>query len=128
MSVKSIRDIEKLRKILIKQNQPFLLNSQLPSPCAQLQFEGIFNGVPVVWNARVRTMDDCMLQHTDDNIDPKQYIKIKASNEGYQLEVGLHVRQIDLAVLERTIIMIRKYKRLQIGCHLFGAKSKRGSI
>lgn len=42
----------------------------------------------------------------------------------YQLEVGLNVKQIDKAVIERTIIMIRQYRRLQSGCHEYGVRSK----
>ncbi len=128
MLVKDIRDVEKLRKLLNYRHQSYLLNGVPSSSCVQLQFEGVFNNAPVVWNARVRTMDDYLSRHTGDSVDPKQYIRIDSSDEGYQLEVGLHVRQIDRAVLERTIIMIRKYKRLQLGCHLFGAKSKINSI
>jgi len=101
----------------------FLLEGSLPADKVALQFEGVMDDVPVVWNAVVRTMNNCLSPHKATD-DPQQYIKIEYVNGVYLLEVALHVKQIDRAALVRTIIMIRKYKGLRVGCHTFGAKSK----
>ncbi len=126
MATHIIKDIDELRHLLASSKHDFLLSSALPADKADVLFEGVMSGVPVVWNACIRTMNDNVLQHAAD-IDPKQYIKIEVVNGAYCLEVGLHVKEIDQATLARTIIMIRKYKRLHVGCHRFGARSKMGA-
>lgn len=51
-----------------------------------------------------------------------QFIEIKEGVEGvYQIRVGLDLAEIDDAVIKKTIIMIRNYKRLVIGKIEFGA-------
>ena len=125
MAINIIKEIDELRRLLEHNEQDFLLSDTLPADKIHVQFEGVMEGMPVVWNACIRTMDDYLLQHVA-SVDPKQYINIEIDNGAYQLEVGLHVKQIDQAALARTIIMIRKYKRLQIGRYSFGARSKMG--
>ena len=109
--------VEALRRSLKDKEQSYLLFSNLPATRAKLQFEGVLN------NACVRTIDDYALNN-EVAPDPKQIINVAIVNGRYKLEVALHMKQIDSAVLERTIIMIRKYKALKVGFHEYGARSK----
>jgi len=120
---KYISEIDKLREILVNEEKEYRLLSELPAGRAYVQFEGRFMGKDVVWNMCLFTMDEYALSHkvTD---DPQQFIDIKNENDTYSIDIGLNIRQIDLAAIERTIIMVRKYKRLRIGRHEYGARSK----
>lgn len=52
---------------------------------------------------------------------PRQFIDIgEMTPRGRALTVGLCVPDIDEAVIRRTVIMIRQYKRLRHGRHEFG--------
>ena len=115
--------VEALRRSLKDKEQSYLLFSNLPASRAKLQFEGVLNNKAVVWDACVRTIDDYALNN-EVAPDPKQIINVAIVNGRYKLEVALHMKQIDSAVLERTIIMIRKYKALKVGFHEYGARSK----
>lgn len=120
---KYISDLDELREILVKEDKEYLLLSELPAARAFLQVEGYFMGKQVVWNMCVLTMDEYAVSHkvTD---DPQQFIDIQNQNNTYFINIGLNLKQIDLAAIERTIIMVRKYKRLRLGRHQYGARSK----
>jgi len=122
-ALKIISSIDEFRSILAVKNETYLLVSQLPAKKVYLQFEGTLKAKPVVWNACVRTVEDYSERH-DVGCDPKQFIDIQMVKHGYLLEIALNLVQIDQAVIERTIIMIRKYKQLQPGRHEYGARSK----
>ncbi len=123
MEKENTSEVEAFRDMLALQGKLFLIRGDLPANKVELQFEGVLNGVSVVWHACVRTIEEYSL-HNPVSDDPEQYINIEVVNERYKLEVGLNVSQIDLSVLESTIIMIRKYKRLRLGYHEYGVRSK----
>ena len=108
------------------QSSNYVLYTPLPAEKVKLQFEGVLGGVPVVWNACVSTIDYCLQQQHSSCVDPEQFIKIEVVNGYHYLDVGLHLKQIDVAALAKTIIMVRKYKRLHAGFFAFGSKSKIG--
>jgi len=83
----------------------------------------MFHGELVVWNACVETIEEYSLHHVTAK-DPMQFIQIDVQEGVHFLQVGLNIPIIDKAALERTILMIRKYKRLQQGRHEYGARSK----
>ncbi|RDH82771.1 MAG: hypothetical protein DIZ80_10875 [endosymbiont of Galathealinum brachiosum] len=121
--MKYMAEVEEFRDKLKSGGKPFLLRNRLPAVKVELEFEGLLNGMPVVWHACIRTVEDCSLNNQVSD-DPKQFIKIEIIDGRHELEVALNLNVIDMATLERTIIMIRKYKRLQPGCHEYGARSK----
>ena len=120
---KYISDVVELRRLLREQNQSYLLESELPAPKVYLKVEGIFDGETVVWNMCIRTIENYAIDHNVAD-DPVQFIDIKRKDNAYFVEIGLNVNDIDRAVIESAIIMIKNYKRLRIGRHEFGARSK----
>ena len=115
--------IDEFRANLKRQEKTVLIDGKLPANKVFLQFEGKFEGMEVVWNACIQTIAEYSKKHRVSN-DPKQFIDIKLVDGGYYLDIGLNVAQIDQTVIEGTIIMIRKYKRLQFGRHEYGERSK----
>ncbi len=115
--------INEFRAELKKQNKPYLILNELPANKVQVQFEGKMQGENVVWNACFQTIEAYAKTHAVAE-DPKQFIKIEIENKVYKIQVALNLKQFDQAAVERTIIMVRKYKRLQLGKHEYGARSK----
>ena len=123
MPFECITDLTELHGKLTSQQKNYLLKGELPSLKTYLQFEGVFNNQVVVWNACVCTIEEYAMDHEVLD-DPKQFIDIQVKGDVHLLRVGLNVSLIDHAMLERTIIMVRKYKRLQQGLHEYGLRSK----
>lgn len=120
---KYISDVKELRAQLKTQGKEYLLMSELPALKVYLQVEGVFAGELVVWNMCIRTIEEYSKNNSITD-DPQQFINIEQKDETYHIEIGLNVKLIDQPVVERTIIMIRKYKRLFLGRHEYGARSK----
>jgi hypothetical protein len=120
--------IEDFRSALAERGTDYLLVNQPDSNSAHIRFLGIFKGSPVIWDATVRALAYRQVGKARDNAVPRrQYIEI--APEGYPLRritVGLNVAAIDPPALQKTIIMIRKYKRLHSGRHEFGAAANPG--
>jgi len=89
---------------------------------ARLVFQGPFEGKTITWDARL-----IALRNPDRRTDGppgeavRSYIEIgELSPRGRRLTVGLPVDDVDDSTIQRTIIMIRQYKRLRHGRHEFG--------
>lgn len=50
----------------------------------------------------------------------RQSIEVSENNNSYAVNIALNLKKIDEAAIERTIIMVRKYKFLHFGCHEYG--------
>jgi len=109
--------------MLSQQKKSYLLEGGLPGQSVSLQFEGVFGGENVIWHASLSIMQEYAKYNVVSD-DPEQFIDIQLINDVYQVKIVLNVKQIDRAVVESTIIMIRKYKRLQFGRHQYGVRSK----
>jgi len=122
-SIEAISNVASLTNRLFLSGEKYLLESELPATRAYIKFTGIFEGKQVVWNACVQTIDD-YAQYNPTTHDPMQFIEIDLEDGVYFLQVGLNVTLIDKPTIERTILMIRNYKRLHQGRHEYGARSK----
>ena len=120
---KYISDVKVLREKLKDQCKEYLLISELPGINVYLQFEGVFSGEQVVWNMCLSTIEEYAKSNQVAD-DPQQFINIEHIDNTYHIDIGLNVKLIDRSVVERTIIMVRKYKRLDLGRHEYGARSK----
>ena len=79
----------------------------------RLRFIGRFCGREVVWDAELLALGADA---------PAQFIEIGAPGpQGVALRVGLRRESIDRPTLLKTLIMVRNYKRLRRGRHLFNA-------
>jgi len=122
-SIPTISNPDELDALLQEQPLGYLVSEGVPAEKVYVTFSGNFDGSRVVWNACVRTIND-FARHHEITDDPRQYIDISRDGDVYYLEVGLNVAIIDKATIQRTIIMIRNYKRLSLGRHEYGARSK----
>lgn len=95
-----------------------------PQPgSARIRFTGPFEGRTTLWDATVMT-----LAHYREIAGAgsaqrvlRQFIEVGPERQQLRsILVGLNVAQIDTPVLLKTIIMVRKYKRLGLGRHEYG--------
>jgi hypothetical protein len=121
--IQPITDVQELQRQLVESHSDYLLQDVLPADRVRLAFAGLFNGEPVVWNACIETIES-YAKHHEVSDDPQQFIDIRRENGAYWIHIGLNVHQIDQAVIERSMIMVRNYKRLREGRHEYGARSK----
>ncbi len=119
--------VEEFRVQLQKLDADFICNTPLPNNFAFVSFLGPFNGSVVRWNMSLATLqqqqrDD--LSHTQvskSELVARPYIEIKQGSEGiYEVKVVLDIKSIDEAVIKKSIIMMRNYKRLIVGKIEFG--------
>lgn len=123
MTLQPITDVQELQRRLVGSHNDYLLQDALPAHRVRLVFAGPFKGETVAWNACIETIEAYAQHHRVDD-DPQQFIDIRCENEVYWIHIGLNVQQIDQAVIERSMIMVRNYKRLREGRHEYGARSK----
>ncbi len=121
--IQPITDVQELQRQLVESHGDYLLLGTLPASRVRLVFAGSFKGEAVVWNASIETIEAYAQRHRVDD-DPQQFIDIRRENDAYWIHIGLNVQQIDQAVIERSMIMVRNYKRLSEGRHEYGARSK----
>lgn len=91
------------------------------TPCdqsAEFIFTGNFSGQPVIWNTRLSTLHS--IARSQHKTRLRQFILIQHTHRIYQLDIGLYLKQVDIAAIKRTIIMIRNYKKLHQGLHIYG--------
>lgn len=90
---------------------------------ADIRFIGKFQGSEVVWDATVMTLkhyNASQLHHGGPTTN-KQFIDVASTGTEYRrIVIGLAVACIDQPALLKTMVMVRKYKRLQPGRHEFG--------
>ena len=85
----------------------------LDARAVRLRFIGRFRGQEVVWDAELLALGEDAAA---------QFIEIGAPGpQGVALRVGLRRDSIDRPTLLKTLIMVRNYKRLRPGRHLFNA-------
>ncbi len=95
----------------------------------QIRFDGRFEDRDVTWEATIV----CVPATEPQFIDIGEAATVASLHRGPRLApigetvgdcrpvtIGLHVDRIDEAVLHKTVIMIRQYKRLRRGRYRFG--------
>jgi len=115
-----------LSERLIIDGLEYELVKRISDDCVYIRFTGPFNDAQVVWNAKIQTLQAKFRHHKNDveaGIDQtsfKQSIDISEKDNSYNIDIALNLKEIDEAAIKRTIIMIRKYKRLHPGHHEYG--------
>lgn len=120
--------VHTLRQYLGKTTHPYRIRGRLGRARAHIQFLGTFEGRDVVWDAKIYAL------RTARTVAARPFIDIAARGSRIiGIKVGLAVARLDVATLLKTIIMVRRYKRLRRGRFEFGAfiprpASKHGAI
>ncbi len=110
--------------MLREQNRLYEACSPRPAPCVHLRFTGPFEQKIIIWDAQIATLAYYLSEHKNLNMDCKTlrpFINVGNHSEpGRYLQIGLNVTTIDDATIIKSMIMIRQYKRLQVGRYEYG--------
>ena len=90
--------------------------------CVQIRFIGTFAGRPVIWDAKIMTLvhPGAAAAGGSHASGKHQFIDIDTDgNDIRGIRIGLSLGRIDEPAILKTMIMIRKYKRLHTGYHVF---------
>lgn len=100
----------------------YQLVEQVGEQSATVEFDGIFEQRPVRWLATIVTL--AQEARTRSKTARRSFIEIDPDGENAQgrwpVRVGLAVAAIDIPTIQKTIIMIRQYRRLRRGHFEFG--------
>lgn len=87
----------------------------------RLRFPGPFEGRTVTWDATFVALGDPEMR-TGSGTSVGNFIEIGADGpNGVAIRVGLQVARIDAPTIRKTMIMLRRYRRLRRGRHDYGA-------
>ena len=111
-------DLHLLREQLATAGEDFIIDTQSSDQCWHVRFEGRFEEHPVVWHAQIETLAHYVQCSGLQRV--RQFIDIQLEAGFHRVQIGLNLPHIDNAAVMRTIIMIRKYKRLHAGRHEYG--------
>ena len=106
--------------------EDFELLERISDACVMISFTGRFEQRSVVSKAKIFTLNyqanniRATFGKTRHNDKLKQSINIIEKSDALNIYIALNLPQIDVPAIKRTIIMIRKYKRLHLGRHEFG--------
>lgn len=114
---------ENLSKKPVIDGLEYELVKRISKDCVYIRFTGPFNNSQVLWDAKIHTLEDKSKHRLKAGIGQcslKQSINISENNNSYNIDIALNLKEIDEAAIKRTIIMIRKYKRLHLGYYEYG--------
>jgi len=107
-----------IEKQLAKRQDDFLITDSNNTQSKSFTFTGSLHGKAIIWNTQLSTLQS--IARANNVKQYQQFIHIHNERDCYRLEIGLYLKQIDLAAIKRTIIMIRHYKNLRHGRHQYG--------
>ena len=122
--------VASLKKQLSEKQVDYFCGTLVPAAVATVTFIGPFQGRLIVWNMTLaalaygRKAVSTGITGLDSTVAgyAQPYIEISVGVEGvHMLRVGLDLAEIDEPAIRKTIIMIRNYKRLELGRMAFGS-------
>lgn len=105
---------------LAHEGKPFICTDTLPAARAKIRFLGEFMGRRVIWNMQLNAAPHRHNSHKAEQ--GSSYTIYKDEALAYHIELHLDVTQIDEPCIQKTLIMIRQYKRLALGHHQWGRR------
>ncbi len=104
--------------------QRFLLCGEAGEQQVHVRFTGPWRGRQVVWDCRFVTLAHELGKTAPVPIEEQHnYIDIgEPSARGMPLRVCLDLPRIDLPAIRKMIVMIRNYRKLRPGRHVFGKR------
>ena len=117
--------LEQVRTVLLEKAAEYLLLSTLPTNCAHVKFMGRFEGQEVLWDMQLYTLERYAqaLEAARMQVSPDLRGLMQVAPEStqvFQLSIALRVPVIDVPTIQKTILMIRSYRKLSIGVHTWG--------
>lgn len=115
-----VNTLDQVRTVLMEQGTDYLLLSALPASCAHVQFMGRFEGQEVLWNMHLYTLEayaqtpDTAKTQIDPGLRGLMQIAPEAT-QVFQITVALRVDVIDAPTIQKTILMLRNYRKLARG-------------
>lgn len=116
--------VSEFRAALAGTGQEFLYTGEPAADCATIRFTGMFQNAEVLWDATVMTLTRYNTQQAEAHLPASSFQFIEIDPRGgttRKITIVLDLESIDRPALLKTIIMVRKYKRLHTGRHEFGA-------
>lgn len=111
---------------LAKTGKNYLALSPIPALKVQLRFTGKLNEQEVLWDATLQTLASYLAENpqakpSGKTFKARSFMQVEPPQDNVSaLKVVLAVPLIDEPTINKTIIMIRCYKRLKVGYHEFG--------
>ena len=94
----------------------------------RLRFSGPFEGREVRWDATLYT-PAAWAELRDEEIPRQNIIQLgEDGREGIELAICLQVTAIDCPTVRKAVMMIRLYRRLSRGRHIYGGVSRHRQI
>lgn len=101
----------------------YVCSDELPAAAASVQFLGIFHGRHVAWKMTLFALDGPRgdAGASSPSGSSRHFMEVAAAPDGaFALAVGLHVFAIDEPTIRKTLVMVRNFKRLELGRHEWG--------
>ena len=118
------KTVHDLQSQLQELGSDYLLINRLSDQQVHVKFIGNFQGQQLVWHAVIRTLHDYyeseLKKTSDDKFELRQFIDIEKKDDGYRISLVLNLDKIDEGAIQKSIIMVRNYKRLSLGRHEYG--------
>ena len=116
----TLTDKERLRAQLTTAGKPYEILGVTAGNCVRARFFGSFQGQEILWNACILTLEGIYQQALADRLPLttalRQFIEVGAlGDDGRGITIGLNLRTIDEPTVEKTMTMVRNYKRLGDG-------------
>ena len=105
-------------------DEGFTCLSALPAESARVRFTGRFEGRATRWEMRLQTLARWREGASGPTPEPpgRGVIEVGEERDGRrELLVALEVPQIDLPTVRKAVVMIRNYRGLHAGRHIWGA-------
>lgn len=119
--------LNRFKKSCAKSGQTYIISGKAPALRVKLQFTGKLNSEEVLWDAEFQTLASYHNEQLAGQSEKQRarevysFLEIQEpSKQVAKLHVVLATPLIDEPTIKKTIIMIRCYKRLKIGKHVFG--------
>lgn len=119
--------LNSFKKKTKKSGEGYLTLGKVPSLKLPLQFTGKLNSQEVLWDAEFQTLASYHNEYLADKSEKERAKEIvsffevqEPEKQVAKLHVVLATPLIDEPTIKKTIIMIRCYKRLKVGKHVFG--------
>lgn len=119
------KQLQQLQAALTASGEDFMLLSPLPKDIVHVRFIGAFERRTVVWDMHLYTLARYALEQREMPALPKLSLRglihiERSSAQVYRLEVALKVPIIDQPTIKKAILMMRNYRKLQLGLHAWG--------